>query len=383
LIQTDPTRLRQILVNLLGNAIKFTEAGKITVHVSDEGAGGGNILLRVDVVDSGIGMTPEQVQRLFRPFSRRLAQLLNGDISVMSELGVGSTFSLKIDGGSSAGVEMLKDLSEARLPTTPGRGERTTIRFQGRILLVEDGRDNQRLLRMHLTAAGADVVVADNGQIAVDMATKEPFDLILMDMQMPVMDGYAATTELRRRGFTTPIIALTAHAMAEDRAKCIASGCSDYLSKPIPAELLLKTVRRHLIDNRPPQQSDAAAIGISPTPLPSLPAADGGRIKSSLADYPGMTKIIPEFVEGLPGEVRKMLDLLQRNDLGELQRVVHQLRGASGGYGFEPVTEPATKTEQLIKAGQPVESVAPNVQSLIDVIRRIDGYNKNAEKLAA
>ena len=266
LIHSDPTRLRQILVNLLGNAVKFTETGKIGVRITDEGAGSPNIVLRVDVIDSGIGMTPEQLERLFQPFtqgddsitrkyggtglgltiSRRLAQLLNGDICVTSELGIGSTFTLKIDGGTSAGVEILRDLTEATLPALLDHGVQAAIHLQGHILLVEDGRDNQRLLRMQLSEAGAVVVIAENGQIAIDLATTQPFDLILMDMQMPVMDGYAATIELRRRGVKIPIIALTAYAMAEDRAKCIASGCSDYLTKPINEEKLLNTVNQQL-----------------------------------------------------------------------------------------------------------------------------------------
>jgi signal transduction histidine kinase/DNA-binding response OmpR family regulator len=265
-VQSDPMRLRQILINLLGNALKFTKTGKIEVRISDEGAGGPNIVLRADVIDSGIGMTPEQLERLFQPFtqgdgsitrkfggtglgltiSRRLAKLLNGDISVGSELGIGSTFTLKIGGGPSAGVEMLQDLTEATLPATPDQRAQPDIHLHGRILLVEDGRDNQRLLRMQLSAAGAEVVVADNGQIAVDLMTTRPFDLILMDMQMPVLDGYAATIELRRRGVKIPIIALTAYAMAEDRAKCMASGCSAYLTKPVNEETLLNTVNQYL-----------------------------------------------------------------------------------------------------------------------------------------
>jgi CheY-like chemotaxis protein len=143
-------------------------------------------------------------------------------------------------------VEILRDLTEATLPALLDHGVQAAIHLQGHILLVEDGRDNQRLLRMQLSEAGAVVVIAENGQIAIDLATTQPFDLILMDMQMPVMDGYAATIELRRRGVKIPIIALTAYAMAEDRAKCIASGCSDYLTKPINEEKLLNTVNQQL-----------------------------------------------------------------------------------------------------------------------------------------
>jgi PAS domain S-box-containing protein len=287
-IQSDPTRLRQILVNLLGNAKKFTESGKIDLRITEEIGEGPNIVLRIDVIDSGIGMTPEQLERLFKPFSqaddsitrkfggtglgltisRRLARLLNGDISVTSELGVGSTFTVRIDGGPSAGVERLNGLTEATLPARVDQGDRVDIRLRGRILLVEDGRDNQRLLRMQLGDAGAEVTSAVNGKIGVELATTQPFDLILMDMQMPVMDGYAATAELRRRGLTIPIVALTAHAMAEDRNRCMASGCSAYLSKPIDEQTLLRTVSEKL-GNDPLPVHESAPYDESKTPVES------------------------------------------------------------------------------------------------------------------
>src|SRR5262249_17754177 len=122
----------------------------------------------------------------------------------------------------------------------------TKIQLNGRILFAEDGLDNQRLISTHLRKAGAEVVIADNGKIAVDLMAAEQFDLVIMDMQMPVLDGYGAASKLRSRGCTHPIIALTAHAMAEDRAKCLAAGCTDYLTKPIERDKLLRTVASYL-----------------------------------------------------------------------------------------------------------------------------------------
>jgi CheY-like chemotaxis protein len=382
--------------------MKFTNAGKIDIRITDEGAGGANIVLRVDVIDSGIGMTPEQLERLFQPFtqgdgsitrkfggtglgltiSRRLAKLLNGDISVSSKLGIGSTFTLKIDGGPSVGVEMLRDLTQATLPATLDHGVQPDIHLHGRILLVEDGRDNQRLLRMQLSDAGAEVVIAENGQIAVDLMTTQPFDLILMDMQMPVLDGYATTIELRRRGVKIPIIALTAYAMAEDRAKCMASGCSDYLTKPINEETLLNIVNQQLgnVPTSIPNVNAKAAVAGSPPPAGA--GDDSDRIKSSLIGNPRMMRIIPEFIDALPGEVRKMTELLEQNDLAALQKIVHQLWGASGGYGFDAVTEPAGRADESIKAGQTLESITAEVNSLIAVIRRIDGYDASKAPVA-
>jgi PAS domain S-box-containing protein len=403
LIQTDPMRLRQILVNLLGNAVKFTNTGKIEIRVSDDGAGSGLTALRIDVLDSGIGMTPQQVARLFRPFtqgdesitrkfggtglgltiSRRLAELLNGDINVISEIGIGSTFTLKIDGGLSVGVEILQDLTEATLPAQAGRTVHHNIIISGRILLVEDGQDNQRLLRMQLRDAGAVVFSAADGQIAIDLAMTQPFDLILMDMQMPIMGGYAATVELRRRGLKIPIIALTAYAMAEDRDKCLASGCDDYLSKPVNEETLLKTIKEHLGNAASISTEDSAGGGVVGAQPSRRAAESSGAIKSSLAGNPRMQTIIPEFVNGLPREVRKMNNLLGRSDLAALQKVVHQLRGASGGYGFELATEAASRAEESIKAGNALESVTAEIKSLIEVIRRIEGYDESKMPVVA
>jgi PAS domain S-box-containing protein len=390
LIQSDLLRLRQILVNLLGNALKFTESGRIDMRIMEGAQEGPNMMLRVDVIDSGMGMTPELVERLFRPFaqgdesvtrkfggtglgltiSKQLAKLLGGDVTVCSQPRIGSTFTLTIDGGPSAGVERLDGLSEATLSKKIDQWVQSEIYLRGRILLVEDGADNQRLLRMQLSGAGGSVVSALNGQIAVDLATSQPFDLILMDMQMPVMDGYTATIELRRRGISIPIIALTAYAMAEDRQKCLAAGCNDYLSKPVAEGTLLTIVSQYL---GKPVPNDGTG-GVSSLPAYAVP--DSGQIKSSLTDDPRMLEISPEFVGRLPGTVRKMLELLEHRDLLGLQQVVHELLGTAGGYGFASVSLPARKVHQSIRAGAALEPIAAEINSLIEVIRRIEGYDE-------
>jgi CheY-like chemotaxis protein len=255
----------------------------------------------------------------------------------------------------------------------PAQSVSTEIYLRGRILLVEDGADNQRLLRMQLGSAGASVVSAMNGQAAVDLAMAEPFDLILMDMQMPVMDGYAATLELRRQGLTIPIVALTAYAMTKERAKCIASGCDACLSKPVDEETLLAAVN-HFLGKAVPTESVASSARWAP----SGGAGNGsGRIRSSLAGDPRMTEIIPAFVGRLPDEVRKMLDLLEHHDLVELQKVIHDLLGTAGGYGFAPLSQPALRARQSIRAGAALEPITAEINSLIAVIRQIEGYDES------
>ncbi len=405
-IKTDPTRLRQILVNLVGNALKFTTAGSIELRISVEGEGAGNILC-VEVIDSGIGIAPENFDRLFQPFiqgeesttrkfggtglgltiSQQLAKLLGGDIQVTSELGVGSTFTLRIDGGSFAGAETLTNLNDKMLTRCAPMDKWRDIPIKGRILLVEDGIDNQRLLSAHLRNSGADVVIAENGQVAVDLMATNPFDLVLMDMQMPVMDGYTATAELRRRGFTMPVIALTAYAMEEDRKKCMASGCTDYLSKPINRDLLLNTVSRCMAEAPQSKRRESSSASWEPSggrapgsiDAPRVTQA-GDSIKSNLSGRSTMKDLIAEFVEGLPVRVAALIDSLRSNDFTALQRVLHQLRGAGGGFGFDPVTEPAGTAEQAIIDSGGLQVITDNVNRLIHTIRQIEGYDQSKEQ---
>jgi two-component system CheB/CheR fusion protein len=265
---SDPLRFRQILVNLLGNAIKFTEAGEVAVRVACDPAVSENQQpsLRIDVRDTGIGMNGEQVSNLFRPFTQadetttrrfggtglglaithRLVNLLGGNIDVNSEAGFGSTFRIVLPVRAVADGPPSDETGDAQSMAQPDSFIATRLR--GSILIVEDTPDTQRLLMMLLATAGAQVSVAGNGRVGVELATTAatPFDVIVMDMQMPEMDGYAAATELRRRGVRAPIIALTAHAMAGDRERCIDAGCNDYLTKPIDVPLLLRTIARHL-----------------------------------------------------------------------------------------------------------------------------------------
>ncbi len=271
-IRSDPTRVRQILINLIGNAIKFTRTGsvRLTVNMADSTDVPAS-RLRFEVADSGIGMTAAQMDKLFQAFSqadtsttrqfggtglgllisKRLAVMLGGDIDVSSIHGKGSCFAVTVQTGPLTGVELLdptqKDETNTQRPT--GRAK-ALAGLEGRILLAEDGLDNQRLISLVLRKAGATVTVAENGRIAYEKAvlaakTGEPFDVILMDMQMPEMDGYTATRKLREDGYQAPIIALTAHAMSGEQEKCLDAGCDDYATKPIDRPALLALIAHH------------------------------------------------------------------------------------------------------------------------------------------
>ncbi len=269
-IHTDPTRLRQVLFNLVGNAIKFTDRGSVTLTARLEGRGR-NKRLAFRIRDTGIGIDAETLQRLFQPFtqadasmsrrfggtglglaiSRRLACRMGGGVEVHSTPGQGSTFILWLDlarlrpEGGLVGNEalQLKEDSAERTDQKP-------LTLAGvRVLLAEDGPDNQRLIQAILQKAGAEVHLAIDGQEAVEKVRQlflqgTPPHVVLMDMQMPQLNGYQATRLLRQQGFQGPIVALTANAMQGEREKCLQAGCTDYLTKPIDRTCLLETVAR-------------------------------------------------------------------------------------------------------------------------------------------
>ena len=275
-LATDPTRLRQILLNLLGNAVKFTAAGSVTLTVrpaaagsagSPAGAAAGPPVWEFVVADTGCGVPRTELDRLFRPFeqadasttrthggtglglavSRRLAERLGGSLTADSVPHVGSTFTLRLPAAPAAAPrDRPADASAAGPPSTAGRGGAGPLAGL-RVLLAEDTEDNRRLLSFFLTRDGAAVELAENGRQAVDRllagpAGGPPVDVVLMDMQMPVLDGYEATRELRARSYAGPIVALTAHAMAGDADVCLTAGCDAYAAKPITREALAAAV---------------------------------------------------------------------------------------------------------------------------------------------
>ncbi len=273
-IHTDPTRLRQILINVAANAVKFTEVGSVRL-ITRLAHDGGKPVLQCDIADTGLGLTDEQVGRLFQPFtqadmsttrqfggtglglsiSKHFAQMLGGNVAVVeTEPGVGSRFRITVSTGPLDGVKMIEDptsVSAAWPAPTQPEAIAPEAKLAGcHILFAEDGPDNQRLISHVLKHAGATVTVVENGKLAVDAVLEAreagtSLDVILMDMQMPVMSGYDATRLLRRKGHLGPIIALTAHAMASDRQKCLDAGCDGYAAKPIDRTTLIELIRSY------------------------------------------------------------------------------------------------------------------------------------------
>ena len=336
-IDSDPFRLRQVLINLIGNAIKFTEIGWVRLIVKlIDSPDSPNPRLSFEVIDSGIGMSTQQIARLFKPFSqadttttrrfggtglglsisKKLAVMLGGDLSADSSLGRGSRFVLIVPTGPLKGTTLVNRCTES-MADAEAAPQPDNWQLTGRILIVDDGPENRDLLSYYLRQAGADVSLAENGLLGVQraleaLAAGKPFDLIFMDMQMPELDGYAAAAKLRLKGFSGPIVALTAHAMATDREKCLASGCSDYLSKPA----------------RKPQ-------------------------------------------------------LLDHGDLAHLREMAHRLKGSGGLFGFTQITDLAGTLDSHLSQENPLPNVSTSVKELIELLRRVEGYQRAAESTLA
>jgi len=266
-IRGDAVRMRQVLLNLVGNSVKFTEQG--TVRLIARLVCNDSLRLEFDVVDTGIGMTEAQQAAIFQPFvqadtsttrrfggsglglviSKRIAEMMHGSISVLESIpGIGTKmrFCLPLESIDMANLVLPDRDRMTEVEEVKVRPVDVTMPAGTRVLFADDAIDNQRLVRFFLTKAGAEVVTVDNGQMAVDMAMAalddRPFDVVLTDMQMPVMDGYEASALLRNLGYRGPIIALTAHAMAGDREKCLAAGCDDCVAKPIDRHVLIASV---------------------------------------------------------------------------------------------------------------------------------------------
>ncbi|MBL7542162.1 MAG: response regulator [Bdellovibrionaceae bacterium] len=289
-IYSDPTRVRQILTNIVSNAIKFTEKGSVHVKVRWQGPqdkdNSSDGLLEIWVEDTGVGIKEDQVDRLFQPFaqvdssttrlfggtglglalSQKLAEALGGTVMLESTRSeVGSTFKIQIKSRPVENCEWVtgfKSITPENDGHTFEHAEVNAHSLQGmNILLVEDAPDNQMVIGMFLRSAGAQVDFADNGYEGISKAAENAYDIILMDIQMPKLDGYEATKILRKNGFKIPIIALTAHALMEERTRCLKVGCSEHFTKPVDSKKLIALIERLVKQNKapwpPPENKDA------------------------------------------------------------------------------------------------------------------------------
>lgn len=458
-ISTDQVRLRQVLMNLAGNAIKFTSEGSVTVVARMETESDRcwdridekpeRAWLAFDVIDTGIGIAYEDQAKIFEPFaqadtsitrrfggtglglaiSKQLCEAMGGEVRVQSQPGRGTTFTVTMEIGSLDGVRLVHGQLAASDKARRSEVKEDVERLPGaRILVADDGESNRKLVKLVLTRAGAEVVTVENGRLAVDQVMQSEFDVVLMDMQMPVMDGYSATRLLRSEGYDLPVIALTANAMHGDEEKCLEAGCSGFMTKPIKIDKLLSELSGVLRERQPadsmtyepPQSTRPAVTSAGPEaigavverpvsnaipvnepvaeesaadepdtnePVLSEEAvsdealsdetviADNERVTEPLLsslpiEDPDFREIVEEFVQRLDTKVQAMRDAYRANDFSELAALAHWLKGSGGTAGFDCLTESAQRLEQVAKGQDPVLALA-GIEEVSDLAGRI------------
>lgn len=426
-IQSDPTRLRQILMNLVGNAIKFTESGSVSI-VAEMVETDERTQMRFSISDTGVGMTEDQCGKIFEEFvqadssvtrrfggtglglaiSKRLTEAFGGEITVSSVPGEGSTFAFTVDTGDISGVKLV-DHEQAMLTLETSQATSQaglSVRFKpARVLVTDDTPANRQLVGLVLRNAGLLVEEAENGLQAVERATAAEFDLLLMDMQMPVMDGFTATKTLRDQGMETPIFALTANVMQSDRERCEAAGCTGFLTKPIDIDKLLSTLSEILpvddtpVVEQPPLDASLPAITRQHAPLPHKETASNGidnimtlvdqalselptyanvelaalpKLKSTLpVEIPEFRAIVEQFADGLPRLLGEMRSAWDSRNFSELRELAHKLKGTGGTVGFPDFTEPSERLQSLAECSTE-EGIDPVLQELEELATRVE-----------
>jgi len=374
-IYTDPLRLKQIVINLCGNALKFTEQGFVYINVGFDRANG---LLTIAVQDSGIGLTTQEQSRLFQDFhqadagvqrkyggtglglalSQKLAAMLGGKISLTSETGVGSTFTLEL--AQPAAVRELVFVDSAALVPV-GAPQTSAVlearHLSGRVLCAEDTPELAELIGLLLRRIGLTTVMVENGAQAVERAARERFDLIFMDIQMPVLDGVAAMIKLKESGCDIPVVAVTANAMKEDQEHYRAAGFADFLAKPIDRSQLQRLLETYLPAAEPTDPPDSGPIH-----------AEFSDAADAADQY--LRRIVESFVDRLPGYCEQLTQAIASRQWTQAREVAHQLRGLGGGMGYPIVTELASTLLFQLKTENYAEVEHINAR-LGDVAERI------------
>lgn len=382
-IHSDRIRLVQILVNLLGNAAKFTHKGQVTLRVSASKISDSDLSEIVfTIIDTGIGIPTEKRKKIFKRFiqlestlsrktsgtglglalSKRLAELINGELFLLkSKLGSGSTFRFILRCPVPKGTKLISRYVKSTSEEEESLDiEKIAGSLEGiNILLVEDGEDNQRIFNYFLKLAGAHVHACWDGLAGLDYASQyDDVDVILMDIQLPKMDGYTVTKELLSRGIQKPIIALTAHAMRQERDRCLNSGFTDYLSKPVTIPSLIRTIKKHASVNSVAHGNTEQAL------------------KSKYHDNELYKPMIQEFLASLPERINDIKDHATKNDWNSVTKEAHKFKGAASTYGYPSLTSVAAEIETQASASQ----VSPeDIQTLIEEFEKLcTSAKKNA-----
>ena len=344
-ITTDAFRLKQILLNLCSNAIKFTDRGHVELNISYQPQQG---QLKFSVSDTGIGMTEEQLEKIFSPFqqadvstsrkfggtglgltlSKELTEMLGGSITVESTIKNGSCFSILIPAKNINANDLIYSSNYSTINNNDKFSESDQLpHYSGRILVAEDNKDIQALINLLIKQVTDNFVIVENGFQALEQACKSQFDLILMDIQMPIMSGIEAYQQIRKKGISTPIVAMTANVMKRDRDECMAVGFDGFLSKPINKTDFYTIIGKYLTESK-------------------APAAEGKPLTSDiLKEEPQIIDLIDIFIERLPEMLNTINNAVSNKDWESLSSKIHQLKGVGGSYGYPMLTKQAQKIE--------------------------------------
>ena len=389
-IKTDPTRLIQCLTNVTNNAIKFTEQGHIHIIVAVDRIDG-RPHIRFEVQDTGVGIPKDRQEKIFEQFSqaedsttrkyggtglglaitKKLLGLLNGRIQLTSEVGVGTLFALSVP--VNMDIEDQETLGEDTISQYVKRAARPrNVAFLGNVLVVEDNPSNQKLIGLLLKKWGLDISIEDNGHNAVERLKQESFDLVFMDMQMPVINGYETTRLIRSENIDTPVIALTANALHGDSEKCVKAGCSDYLSKPIDLKGLYWILSKYLTideENVKGQNNPPPGMAVHSKPV-FVDQEQNCSVVSTLASMPEFIEVLEIFTQGLPKQIKQINEALDESNIKDLRELVHDLKGSSGNAGFAQLMEKSIEIEKCILDDQ-IEPLQEKVAELTDLCDRV------------
>jgi len=358
-IYSDALRIKQVLINLCGNAIKFTSDGFVNIDVSCDV---NENIVYFSVSDSGIGMTAEQAKIVFSKFtqadtsttrkyggtglglsiSQKLANMLGGDITVETELGKGSRFTLSI-----SQTQPLQLLNNIPAPAHDDSGENQHNAFvKGDILLVEDVTDNQVLIGLILEEMGANVEIAENGKVALQKTSEKPYELVFMDMQMPVMGGIDAIKAMREQGYKHPIVVLSANVIQNEEEKCLEVGCQGFLRKPLDELALKNVVKKYLTQVSSTEHRPEAIV------RGENEAQDDVIISTIFRDNPRIyTKVVRNFIPDISLRIEEIDLAFEQKDYKNLRLLLHNFKGVAGNMGFPDIYEVVHNMEQLYVDG--------------------------------
>ena len=400
-IQSDSSRLRQIITNLVGNAIKFTEKGGVEIILRTDKIEGES-KFAIDVKDSGIGMTDSQQAAVFKPFvqadssitrrfggtvlglaiSRKLARALGGDIIVSSEANVGTTFTAIVDTGPLDNVEFLAP-QEIRLRMSDTETtEHTAWDFPDcKLLVIDDAAENRELLSLVLADLGLETDTAENGAIGVEMSGKQHYDVILSDIQMPVMDGYEAVAAMRKNGIKQPVIALTANAMKGYEETILQAGFSHYMTKPIDIDGLTKLLAKLLggTPKAPGEVEASAAVGTPATDNSNADQSANQPIYSRLGGSEKLGPVVEKFINKLNSQLPVIEKAVTEKDYTEIAALAHWLKGSGGTVGFDELRDPAKALEDNAKIENDA-FIIQNLEQIKSIAKRLkSGVNSTGQ----